>query len=59
MEGVLEGNQEYQMDGSRVFNYEQQQQQLADDDEYGEELGLIDAAMAQQQHESQIYDSHD
>jgi len=34
------------MDRSRVFNYEQQQQQLGDDDEYGEELGLIDAAMA-------------
>ena len=59
MEGVLEGNQEYQMDRSRVFNYEQQQQQLADDDEYGEELGLIDAAMGQQQHESQIHDSND
>ena len=59
MEGVLEGNQEYQMDRSRVFNYEQQQQQLGDDDEYGEELGLIDAAMGQQQHESQIHDSND
>ena len=59
MEGVLEGNHEYQMDRSRVFNYEQQQQQLGDDDEYGEELGLIDAAMAQQQHESQIHNSND
>ena len=59
MEGVLEDNQEYQMDRSRVFNYEQQQQQLGDDDEYGEELGLLDAAMAQQQLESLIHGSHD